>query len=378
VKHAVGVHDPVCVDEMGDDVPLCGRPATLLHAADGEVSEVLFAASADDWLYRVAGVSESGALDWDSRSIGTFGLLSRLLPCDLDGQGPPEVLYSSNDSVDPGFLLWDGELSEDATRSGLIPPGPLWKATCVDVDADGAADLVGIADDGDLVIHRGGPQGFDPSARVVPLDIAAVGGFTEADATRMEGCPTFLLAVLSYDLDDGGQPTGVDSIIVLSIDPEHSQVVGESALPLDALERPVLGIRFLPSEEGRHLLAVTTRDRDDSDPAAFSGETLELFATDGCGPAFDSVGALSFSQVRRLHPRLGVPSQVLVVGNEIDGVVLVETLADGPPVVARTWDVSAIDAEIVALDGTEPALAVSYASEPYLALLPLAEGRAGR
>lgn len=122
------VTDPVagdaqpCVTDAGQDDPLCGRPPIVLRTARLETHDVLFAGVADGTLLRVTDLAVPGVIESDARSVGTgFGGNSRLLVCDVDGSGLPEIIVAGNGNLDPGFLLWEGELSDPQPHPNQPP-----------------------------------------------------------------------------------------------------------------------------------------------------------------------------------------------------------------------------------------------------------------
>jgi hypothetical protein len=346
-----------CEGSHYGDLAPCELPVTRLYVVETETAEVLFAGADDGSLHRLERVSSTGAWSGESRNVAVgFASNTNILSCDLDGEHVPELIVSSNDAIDPGFLLWNGHLEEDATRSSRVPPGPLWRATCVDVDRDGAADLVGSNDEGDLVVFRGGPEGFATDPLVVPIDIEPALHITRSDVAHVEGCPASLLAI---------RDLARDRIQVIAFDAPSAGVLESSELELDTRDRPVQAILFDRFDNGDPMLVVTTLELDGT-------SRLEVFAAQGCAVEFEPLGSLAFSQIRHVHSRLGPSPELIVVGNEIDGVAVVEPRLDGAPVMTQTWDVVAIDAEIVRLaDDPDPMLVISSAGQPYLERLPL-------
>jgi hypothetical protein len=344
-----------CASMTEEERRFCNDPATLLQVEEGAQGQVLYAGTSRGTLHRFVEVSEAGQLEGESRTVSKefpegFGWLS----CNVDGDSASELVLSRSGNLDPGLLLWNGELhSKTELRSSRTPSGPLYKAACVDIDGDGFADLAGTSETAELLVYRGSPDGFADEPIAIEQGLEPGYEATRADVFHGDGCTTALFATASF-------PNNSSHVHILEFDLATAQVTDATVTDVGV---QVKDVRFDSFEGGDPLLVVTTAE---------GGDTLVFLAGDGCSPSFDPVGTIELAEIRRVHRLVGPSPELLIIGNERDGVVLIEARSDGPPILVRTWEIPAIDAEIIRFQPTMPRqLAISSAARPYLQLFAL-------
>lgn len=346
----VGGGDTGCI---ADADRFCDDPPALLQVEAVGEAQVLLVGTGHGALHRLVGASDGISFTGDTADVATvFSTADRFLFCDLDGQDPRELVISRRGRLDPGTLLWEGWIADATETRSSRMPGPLLGAACADVDGDGVADLVGTSNAAALQIFPGGPDGFAATPISIPEGLAPDPALDRADVVGVGPCTLPQIAVASDE-------NGSEQVHVIAFDVPTAEIRGHGIIDLGA---PIRSLRLDTHEDGAALLVVAT----DDDPA-----TLAFFSPPSCGLPFDAVGALTLHAVRRVHPLVGPTADFLVLGDEHDGIQLVQARRGEAPVVAKSWSIDAIDAQVVQFTpDAPPELVVVLAEPPYLQRLP--------
>lgn len=317
----------VCAEEPG--LPCVERPALALvrPTGDGSGLDTLIVAGGSGELFRVARAAETVIAEPLGRVRGdVFTDLDRLQLCDPDGDGDHDLLFSTIDALDPGYLVFAPE-SDPQTFGKRTAARRHQAARCIDIDADGRDDLIGLISADEFGITYGQswglPDGIDtrevPSVRSDPAD------------------PEWLWQVVTStagDLDGDGHVEwlwavrGRGVITPWSIDPDAAVVdtldAVETTLDIDRIDLADL------DGDGVLDLLVTGTDAE---------ERGHLQALLGLGDAtFGSPAALEFSEPVRRISFADIDDdgdqEVIAVGGWNEGVVAIDRTDDGLEIIA--------------------------------------------
>lgn len=353
----VAQHDPECAGLSTFEERMCGdSPVALAVEPLEDDRQALFVGTGHHVLHRLGGWSDTGGFVGDALSVGTAFSRYSFLFCDFTGVPPDDLLLldggANDEKRDQATLLSHGSLTDD-TASKRPPLDYLEGVQCADVDEDGASDLVGIGSDAALVVFPGGIDRWPYDRVSIDVGFSPPGRDAKADAQGLAGCGRAIYAVSSAAL-------GASLVTLVAFDPVGKMLSGSS---LD-VGGDVVEIRFDALDDGTPLLIVAT--------GGARPRLAVYFQTARCGLTLQPLGYAYFGEIRKVHRVQGDAVDLLVVGDETDGVQLLEVTLQGGINVLRTWDIAPVDAAIVQFDAESPRELISAIPEPpYLERLPL-------
>lgn len=319
------------------------RPAIALANARADASEpaALYVAAGAGELFRI----DPGRAGIDAQRLGYVGHdpfrdLDRLLSCDLNGDGRHEIVFSTIDALDPGYVVW-GDPGTNDVFGKRTAPKRLQSARCVDVDGDGYDDLVGLVAADRIGVLGGQSWGLADGLLEIPVPpVDPLGSEPEY--------AWLLVTATSGDLDDDGSFEWIWTIReraevrIWSLDAASESASERPGPSLGDVEIQRLELADVDGDEALDLVVLARGPSGDGRLLVGLGDAAAGFA-DPIEIAFGDVPRrVSFADFDADGDR-----EALVVGGWNDGVAVVD-LVDSELEIAQTFPVVANDA--VALD----------------------------
>jgi hypothetical protein len=305
-----------------------------------------FARGSTPTLLVAGGEDQVTELTWEDRVLATRGVMpvgqttfngtDRFLPCDVDADGEDDIVFSPIDALSSSAVIWGDATAHDAQVQRIAVVDRLQGARCLDIDADGHADLFGILDGMHFGVLSGDADGFSQAASMINASITDEHvGFSSLGVSELDD--TIVVGRIRY------QESHLD---VWRVDVAARTAELEGVRDLSGYLVQMIDASHISGADQADL--VITADRPDG------GGALLLLPGDADGPlASDLIVLERPERPLRTHDVDADgdgDTELLVVGQAHDGVYLVD-LDDGAlHVVDAIAPVPTLDATLLDFD----------------------------